>query len=385
MNSSVLSNATVLAGNSVHDNSSVVIKDGMIAGVAIGEHAQSAGAKHVDLKGRRLVPGFIDIQVNGGGGVLFNDSPTIDALRSIGEAHSRFGTTGFLPTLISDDDGVMRAAVDAVRRARREGVPGVLGLHLEGPCLNPERCGAHDASKFRKIDEEVVELLTSLRRSAVALVTLAPEMTSTKVIERLCSAGVIVFAGHSEADYEQCRRAVGAGLSGFTHLFNAMPPMMGRAPGMVGAALDLDEAAISIIADGHHLHPASLRVALAAKKPGKAMLVTDAMPSVGSTLTEFRLGGERVELKDGVLRNERGSLAGSHLNMLEAVRNTIALTGIHWAEAVRMASSYPARTIGVADRRGYICPGYHADLLELNPDMTLHRIWRAGAPIEPAP
>ena len=385
MNSAVLANATVLAGNSVNDNSSVVIKDGMIAEVAIGEHAQSAGAKQVDLKGRRLVPGFIDIQVNGGGGVLFNDSPTVDALRSIGEAHSRFGTTGFLPTLISDDDGVMRAAVDAVQRARREGVPGVLGLHLEGPCLNPRRCGAHDASKFRTIDEEAVELLTSLGRSTVALVTLAPEMTSTKIIERLCSAGVIVFAGHSEADYEQCRRAVDAGLSGFTHLFNAMPPMMGRAPGMVGAALDVDESAISIIADGHHLHPASLRVALAAKKPGKAMLVTDAMPSVGSALTEFRLGGERVELKDGVLRNERGSLAGSHLNMLEAVRNMIALTGVHWAEAVRMASSYPARTIGVADRRGYICPGYHADLLELNPDMTLHRIWRAGVPIEPTP
>lgn len=385
MNSSVLSNATVLTGNSVHDNSSVVIKDGMIAEVAIGARAQSAGPTQIDLKGRRLVPGFIDIQVNGGGGVLFNDSPTADALRSIGEAHSRFGTTGFLPTLISDDDSVMRAAVDAVRRARREGVPGVLGLHLEGPCLNPTRCGAHDARKFRKIDEEAFELLTSLGRGAVTLVTLAPEMTSTKVIERLRSAGVIVFAGHSEADYEQCRRAVDAGLSGFTHLFNAMPPMMGRAPGVVGAALDLDDAAISVIADGHHLHPASLRVALAAKKPGKAMLVTDAMPSVGSTLTEFRLGGKRVELKDGVLRNERGSLAGSHLNMLEAVRNTIALTGVHWAEAVRMASTYPARTIGVADQRGYIGPGYHADLLELNPDMTLYRIWRAGVPIEPTP
>lgn len=384
MNSSVLVNATVFTGNSVHDNSSVVIKDRMVAELVISARARSAGATQIDLQGRRLVPGFIDIQVNGGGGVLFNDSPTVDALRSIGKAHSRFGTTGFLPTLISDDNGVMQAAVDAVRRARREGVPGVLGLHLEGPCLNPKRCGAHDASKFRKIDEEAIELLTSLGPGAVALVTLAPEMTSTEVIERLCSAGTIVFAGHSEADYEQCRRAVDAGLSGFTHLFNAMPPMMGRAPGMVGAALDLDDAAISVIADGHHLHPASLRVALAAKKPGKAMLITDAMPSVGSTLTEFRLGGERVELKDGALRNARGSLAGSHLNMLEAVRNTIALTGLHWAEAVRMASSYPARALGVADRRGYIYRGYHADLLELNPDMTLHRIWRAGVPIQPA-
>ena len=192
---------------------------------------------------------------------------------------------------------------------------------------------------------------------------------------------MVVFAGHAEADYEQCRRAEDAGLSGFTHLFNAMPPMMGRAPGMVGAALDLEDVAVSLIADGHHLHPASLRVAVAAKKPGKVMLVTDAMPSVGSKLTKFQLAGERVELRDGALRNESGSLAGSHLNMIEAVRNMIALTGVHWTEAVRMASSYPARAIGVADRRGYIYRGYSADLLELDSDMALCRIWRAGVPI----
>ena len=383
MSSIVLTNATVFTGNSVHENSSIIIKDRMIAELVLGARVQRAGATQIDLQGRRLAPGFIDIQVNGGGGVLFNDSPTVDALQTIEKAHSRFGTTGFLPTLISDDDDVMRAAIDAVRCARREGVPGVLGLHLEGPWLNPRRCGAHDAGKFRTIDNEAIELLTSLGGGAVMLVTLAPEMTSPEVIEQLCSAGVVVFAGHAEADYEQCRRAVDAGLSGFTHLFNGMPPMMGRAPGMVGAALDLDDAAVSVIADGHHLHPASLRVALAAKKPGKAILVTDAMPSVGSTLTEFPLGGERVELDNGVLRNERGSLAGSHLNMVEAVRNTIRLTGIDWTEAVRMASSYPARAIGIADRRRYIYRGYSADLLELDADMTLHRIWLAGVPISP--
>ena len=233
-------------------------------------------------------------------------------------------------------------------------MPGVLGLHLEGPCLNPRRGGAHDAGKFRKIDQEGIEILTSLVGGAVTLVTLAPEMTSPEVIERLCSAGVIVFAGHSEANYEQCRRAVASGLSGFTHLFNAMPPMTSRAPGMVGAALDLDDPVFSIIADGHHVHPASLRVALGANKRGKAVLVTDAMPTVGSTLTEFQLGGDKVTLKDGVLRNRRGSLAGSHLNMLEAVRNIMELTSLDWPEALRMASSYPARAIGVADRRGYI-------------------------------
>ena len=380
MKATALVNATVLTGESVCANSSVVIEDGSIAGVVIGGRPASGRMTEIDVQGRRLVPGLIDIQVNGGGGVLFNDSPTVDALRTIGEAHARLGTTGFLPTLISDDDDVMRAAIDAVRRALRERVPGVLGLHLEGPHLNPRRHGAHDAGKFRKVDAEAMELLTSLGRGAVTLVTLAPEMTSTEVIEQLSSAGVIVFAGHAEADYEQCRRAVEVGLGGFTHLFNAMPPMMGRAPGMVGAALDLDDAVFSVIADGHHVHPASLRVALAAKKRGQVVLVSDAMPTVGSTLTDFRLGGERVELKDGMLRNRRGSLAGSHLNMLEAVRNTIALTGVHWTEAVRMASGYPARTIGLADRRGYVARGCRADLLELDEDMTLHRMWVAGEP-----
>ena len=319
-------------------------------------------------------------QVNGGGGALFNDAPTVDTLRVIGKAHLRFGTTGFLPTLISDDNDVMRAAVDAVRRARRERVPGVLGLHFEGPYLNPGRGGAHEAGKFRKLDAEAIEILTSLVRGAVTLVTLAPEMTSPDVIERLCSAGVTVFAGHTEATYEQCRNAVASGLSGFTHLFNAMPPMTSRAPGVVGAALDLDESVFSVIADRHHVHPVSLRMALRAKKRGKALLVTDAMPTVGSSITEFQLGGDRVSLNDGVLRNRRGSLAGSHLNMLDAVRNVMELTSLDWQEALRMASSYPARAIGVADRRGFVLPGYRADLLELQDDMTLHRTWIAGAP-----
>ena len=381
MKATALVNATVFTGESVHANSSVVIEDGLIADVLIGSRPATGGLTEIDLQGRRLVPGFIDLQVNGGGGVLFNDSPSVDALRTIGEAHARFGTTGFLPTLISDDDEAMRAAIAAVRRARRERVPGVLGLHLEGPYLNPARCGAHDSGKFRKIDEAAIRLLTSLGRGAVTLLTLAPEMTSTGVIEQLSSAGVIVFAGHSEADYEQCRRAVEAGLSGFTHLFNAMPPVMGRAPGIVGAALDLDDVAFSVIADGHHVHPASLRVALASKKPGKVLLVSDAMPTVGSTLTEFRLGGERVELRDGVLRNRSGSLAGSHLNLLEAVRNVISLTGTHWTEALRMASSYPARAIGLADQRGLVARGYRADLLELNEDMTLRRTWISGMPV----
>ena len=350
----------------------------MIDDVVIGGCPDIQGVNAIDLQGRRLVPGFIDLQVNGGAGVLFNDSPTVEALRAIGKAHARYGTTAFLATLISDEYAVMRAAIEAVRQARLEGVPGILGLHLEGPFLNPARRGAHDAAKIRKIDEEGIDILTSLGSDAVTLVTLAPELTAPDVIERLRSAGVIVFAGHSEADYEQCRKAVAAGVSGFTHLFNAMPPIRGRAPGMVGAALDLEGTFFSIIADGHHVHPASLRMALGAKKRGAAVLVTDAMPTVGSTIRKFNLGGESVELKNGVLRNASGSLAGSHLNMFEAVRNTALMTGVDWFEAVRMASTYPARALGVADRRGYLMPGYRADLVEFDQAMVLHRTWIGG-------
>ena len=214
----------------------------------------------------------------------------------------------------------------------------------------------------------------------MTLATLAPELTTPETIRRLRSAGVIVFAGHSAADYEQSRNAISAGVSGFTHLFNAMTPMDSRAPGMVGAAIESDDCVFSIIADGHHVHPASLRTAVRAKRRGKAILITDAMPTVGSAKSSFDLNGERIELSDGVLRNSRGSLAGSHLTMLEAVRNTIEMTGLDWQEAVRMASGHPARALGLHDRLGFIRPGYDADFVELDRDMAIRRTWKAGSP-----
>ena len=216
----ILTHATVFTGEALHENCSVVIADGRIRALALDGNPAFDHGEEVDLEGRRLAPGFIDLQVNGGGGALFNESPTVRALRLIGDAHLEAGTTAFLPTLISDDNDVMRAAVATVRRAIDSNVPGVLGIHLEGPCLNPNRHGAHDLDKLRPIDEEVFEIMTSLGRDAVTLVTLAPECAPPAVIRRLRAAGVVVFAGHSEADYEQCRRAVNAGVRGFTHLFN---------------------------------------------------------------------------------------------------------------------------------------------------------------------
>lgn len=380
MQSLILTNATVFTGDEVLESGSVIVEEGVVVDVCREEiHARGA-SRTEDLQGRFLVPGFVDIQVNGGGGVLFNNAPTVETLRTIGRAHARYGTTSFLPTLISDSYDVMRKAVDAVRQAREEHVPGVLGIHLEGPFLNPEKRGAHDAGRIRALDETGIGILTSLGADGVTLATLAPELAAPETIRRLCSAGVIVFAGHSAADYEQSRNAISAGVSGFTHLFNAMTPMDSRAPGMVGAAIESDDCVFSVIADGHHVHPASLRMAVRAKRPGKAILITDAMPTVGSAESSFELNGERIECRDGVLRNSRGSLAGSHLTMLEAVRNTIEMTGLDWREAVRMASGYPARALGLHDRLGFIRPGHAADFVELDRDMAIRRTWKAGKP-----
>ena len=379
----VLTHATVFTGEALHQDCAVVIDDGLIRAVALDGNPPFDCDEEVDLEGRRLVPGFIDLQVNGGGGALFNDSPTVSALRVIGDAHAEVGTTAFLPTLVSDDNDVMRAAIATVRRAIDLEVPGVLGIHLEGPCLNPNRHGAHDTDKLRPIDEEMFEIMTSLGGDTVTLVTLAPELVSPMVIRRLSAAGVVVFGGHSDADYAQCQLAVNAGVRGFTHLFNGMPPMLGRAPGIVGAAIALDEPVISVIADGHHVHPASLRVAVRAKGRDKTVLISDAMPTLGVACTEFDLGGERVLLKDGALRNESGSLAGAHLGMVDAVRNITEFAGVDWTDAVRMATTNPARVVGVDNARGFVRSGYRADLAELDEELHLHRIWQGGEPRTP--
>lgn len=378
-----LVNATVFTGERVHGNCSVIVEDGRIADLSPNGRAPGGMETVIDLEGRRLAPGFIDLQVNGGGGVLFNNSPTVGALRAMSAAHARFGTTAFLPVVISDGFEIMRMAIDAVRRARLADLPNVLGIHLEGPFLAPERRGAHDAGKLLTMDESAVELLTSPLPDLVTLITLAPERTTPELIANLREAGAVVFGGHSAAGYEQCLAAIDAGLSGFTHLFNGMEPVRGRDPGMVGAALGSEDCVFSIIADGHHVHPALLRLALNAGKRGRALLVTDAMPTVGSEATSFALYGEKIELDRGVLRNQAGSLAGSNLGMIHAVRNAMRIAGLEWTEAVRMASGRPARVLGLESERGFIRPGYAADFVELDSDMGLYRTWLGGRAVRP--
>ncbi|MGI4880051.1 MAG: N-acetylglucosamine-6-phosphate deacetylase [Janthinobacterium lividum] len=329
------------------------------------------------LDGGWLAPGFIDVQVNGGGDVLLNDSPTVDGIRIIARAHRRFGTTGLLPTLISDRSAVIDTVISATEQALTEGVPGVLGLHIEGPHLNPVKKGIHDDGRFTAIDDTALSRLASPTQG-IRLVTLAPELAPSGAIRQLREAGVLVAAGHSLADYKQTCAALAEGLSGFTHLFNAMTQLGSREPGMVGAALCHRASHFGLIVDGLHVHPATLRVAIAARGIDGAMLVTDAMPPVGGASTRFSLMGQTIEMIDGTCRGPDGTLAGSALSMVQAFRNAMDMLGCTVSEASRMASTNPAAFLGLAGETGTIGVGLRADLVHLDAERRVTRTWIAG-------
>lgn len=371
-----LINGRVLTAQGFRSDVAVVIDGRDIQSLLPLADVPAAAVRH-DLQGASLVPGYIDAQVNGGGGVLFNNAPTVDTLRRIGEAHRQFGTTGFLPTLISDDAAVMREAIAATHAAIEAGVPGVLGIHLEGPYLAPARKGTHDADKFRVPDEAEIAMAASLD-NGVTLLTLAPERIPLDSIRALIARGVIVAAGHTAGSYEEIRAGLEAGISGFTHLYNAMSPLQGREPGAVGAALEDRHSWCGIIVDGHHVHPGSLRVALKAKPVGKIFLVTDAMPPVGSDDPSYVLYGETITVQDGVVRNAAGSLAGSALDMATAVRNAVQMLDLPLEEAARMASTYPADFLGLSASHGRIAPGYRASLVALDADLNVVGTWIDG-------
>jgi N-acetylglucosamine-6-phosphate deacetylase len=366
----------ILTPAGVVDGQAVLVEGGKVAAVVpMGQ--VPAGAERQDLAGGLLVPGYIDTQVNGGGGVLFNDAPTPETIAAIGAAHRAYGTTGFLPTLISDDLDVVDAALRATEAAIEAGVPGVLGVHIEGPFLNPKRKGIHDETKFRILDDEAIALLSSLKRGKL-LLTLAPERTTPEVIARLAKAGVIVAAGHTNARYETMRQAIDHGLSGVTHLFNAMSPLTSREPGVVGAVLEDQGVWAGIIVDGRHVDPVTLKIALRARPLDRFMLVTDAMPTVGMVDKRFSLQGREITVRDGVCIDDNGTLAGSDLDMAAAVRNAIATLDLSLADAVMMASAAPAAFLGLAHQRGAIAPGLAADFCLLDDDLNVAKTWIDG-------
>jgi N-acetylglucosamine-6-phosphate deacetylase len=325
----------------------------------------------------RLVPGFIDVQVNGGGGVLFNDAPTIATITRIGAAHARFGTTGFLPTLITDSVAAMTKAADVVSAALRARTPGLLGIHFEGPHLAVAKKGVHRAHLIRPVGDAEWALF-SRRDLGARVVTVAPEMVPPDDIARLVGLGVRVCLGHSDADYETVESALRAGATGFTHLFNAMSPLTARDPGMVGAAL-MDEASwCGLILDGCHVHRETAKLALKAKPAGKVMWVTDAMPLVGTDATEFELLGARIRREGARLVDEAGRLAGSVLDMASAVRNGVEQLGLALETSLRMAARHPADFLGLGPHFGRIVPNGYADLVLLGSQLDVTTTWIRG-------
>lgn len=374
-----LTNARVLTARGFFDGQTVVLRDGLVHAVGNDGEFDMQGVEERDLGGQLLLPGFIDIQVNGGGGVMFNDAPSVDGIRAIAAAHRSYGSTGLLPTLITDDLDKVATAIAAVDEAIEVGVPGILGIHLEGPFLNAEKKGVHDANKFRVLNQSAIRLLSSLRRGKT-MATLAPEMTSPALIRELAEAGVIVAAGHTNANYDEVRDALDAGVSGFTHLFNAMSPLTSRAPGVVGAALDDKHSWCGLIVDGYHVHPAALRIAIASKPRGRCLLVTDAMSSVGAVDKAFELDGQAITVANGKCVTADGTLAGSDLDMVTAVRNAMSMLDLDAAEAVRMASQYPADAIGAGDTIGRIEAGFRANLVLADHDLNVVDTWIDGRP-----
>ncbi|MFL4969258.1 MAG: N-acetylglucosamine-6-phosphate deacetylase [Xanthobacteraceae bacterium] len=364
----------VFDGAVVHRNAAVVIDGAQVAGIMPRDEVPSGVAVRA-LDGTWLAPGFIDIQVNGGGDVLFNDHPTPEGIATIAAAHRRFGTTGLLPTLISDTPEKMRAALAAVDAIiGRE--PGVLGIHLEGPFLSPEKPGVHNVRVLREPTREDAALLTAPHQG-VTLVTLAPEQVPAGFIAELVGAGVRVSLGHSMATYAQTRAAMAEGLSGFTHLFNAMRPLTSRDPGPIPAALESPNAWFGMIVDGVHVDPAVLRLALRGR--ARPILVTDAMPPVGGKRPTFALYGEEIMVKDEACARRDGTLAGAYLDMATAVRNAVRLLGVTLEDALRMASTHPAGFIGLGDVLGRLAPGYRADVVAFDPTtVQVLDTWVAG-------
>ncbi len=358
----------------------VTVSGGLIQGVSFGEPpAPEMTALPTDAI---LAPGFIDIQVNGGGGVLLNDEPSEAGVRRIVEAHRRTGTTACLPTLITDRTDVIERLAAVARDSLQ--IPGVLGFHLEGPALNRARKGIHLESEIRLPNARDLAAMKSFGNCGRSIVTLAPECVPASLIDDLLGARLRVSAGHSDATAMQIKQAADRGVTGVTHLFNAMSQLTAREPGVVGAALEDERLFAGIICDGLHVDPLGLRVAMRCKGRDRLMLITDAMPLVGTDQRHFLLQGRRITLEGNRLNGPDGTLAGAHLTMMQAVRNAVELLEVGIADALAMASRTPATFLGLQSELGAIAPGYRADLVAFDSKFEIIKTWVAGQPT-PAP
>lgn len=374
-----LSGARIFDGEAWHEDAALIVANGEIEAI-LPAGAVPAEVKQVEAGGAMLVPGFIDLQVNGGGGVMLNDHPDLASIETICAAHAPFGTTALLPTLITDTPEITASAVEAGRQAAEKRVPGFLGLHLEGPHLSLARKGAHDPDLIRTMtDADLEALVAAADEMPVLLTTVAPESVSAEQVETLVRAGVIVSLGHSDTAYANVAAYAQAGASMVTHLFNAMSPLGSREPGLAGAAIDTGTLFAGLIADGIHVDPATMGIALRAKRgPAKIFLVTDAMAPIGTPMTSFTLNGRTIFRKEGSLRLADGTLAGADLDMISAVRFMHRTIGLELGEALRMASLYPAEAVGQSNRLGRLARGARANIVALSGHLEIGSVWIDG-------
>lgn len=370
----------VFDGYRWHDDAVVLIDRGVVQSIAARDQSTDDRPTEVMPPGTMLAPGFIDLQVNGGGGILLNDEPTPDAMRAIARVHRRYGTTSCLPTLISDTRAKAAAAIAAAKLLA--GTEGILGLHLEGPFISRSRPGIHRSDLIVAATIEDLDWLGELSAVGSSMVTLAPECVPAGFVNSLAASGIRVSVGHSEADRDTLTRAIDEGLSGVTHLFNAMPAMSAREPGIAGVALADHRLTAGIILDGIHVDPLLVRATFAAKDRNNIALVSDAMPTVGTEQDRFELMGRQIQLRNGRLTAENGTLAGAHLELASAVKNAVMLAATSLDDALRAASLVPARFLGIEHHRGTLRAGARADIVALTSNLDVYTTWIAGKPPE---
>ena len=362
--------ARIFDGHRWHDDAALLVQDGRVAGIV-----PAAEAANATQAPGWIVPGLVDLQVNGGGGVMLNDDPSPQGIARICEAHAAFGTTALMATLITDRPEVTRAAIAAATTAQ----PGLLGLHLEGPHFDPRRKGTHDPALIRPMSEDDLTTLTEAARTLPHLIcTLAPEAATLAQIRALADAGAVVSLGHSDCSFDTAQAGFDAGARMATHLFNAMSPMTHRAPGLTGAALEDGRVSAGLIADGIHVDNPVLRIALRAKAgPGRMFLVSDAMSTIGTDLPGFTLNGRQIFRKDGRLTLADGTLAGADIALIDALRHVHLELGLPLEDALQLATLFPAQAIGATDL-GHLTPGARADFVALTPQITAAATWIGG-------
>jgi N-acetylglucosamine-6-phosphate deacetylase len=374
----VFSNGIIFTGHSVLHTHSLIVENGQVKEIVPGTPTDRGTV--IDLKGKLIIPGLIDLQVNGGGGAFFTKDPSEETIKRMYYAHLEYGTTGFLPTVISTSLENILNCIEVTRQCMKEQKYGVLGMHLEGPFFNPIKKGAHAEKYIRKPTDEILRTIINKGEGVIKLITLAPELFTGKQINMLVEAGFKVSAGHSNCLYPEAVNGFNQGITKVTHLYNAMSQFTGRDPGLVGAFLDNEKIYGGIIVDGFHCDYASVRIAFNLKK-GKLFLVSDAS-FVKHPVESFEFDGFKIHYRDGKYLTESGNLAGSSISMLEALQNCVRHADIKLEDAVKMSSAIPAEYMGIDQFVGKIKKGCVADFVVLSTDLELESVYVKGESIQ---